>query len=409
MFKKRLSFTLFLSLMVLATVFGQPTVYAATSSASPSIEWQQNYYPGATSNLKAVTQTKDGGYALAGMGMCIVVGGIAPWLVKVDSSGNKQWDKAYFDDKLNVYLGGADSIVQTSDNGYVIVGGSYLYKIDSEGNLQWRKSYGNVSELSFSKSNDEGFVLGGSSGGDGWLASVNLNGDLLWTHTYGGEKIIKGFSTVLVQTRDGGFVLASIVGTSGSGYTTWLIKTDSSGNLLWNRTYAGPAGDFELQCIIESTDGGLVLAGSSNNVFLIKTDSTGQIVWNQTYGVNEAALSIIQTSDNGYAIGCGWDSGNLIKTDSAGVLQWNLAFNASVYSVLQTSNGEYVVLGSDMSSGGWLAKTSANADSVENTPSPSPTPTAPEFSMLTIVVGAFIGASILAVFSLKEHIKTLKC
>lgn len=383
------------------------------SSSAPSIEWEQKYSIGDSSHLGSMIQTNDGGYALAGMAMYIMIGGIGPWLVKVDSVGNKQWDKAYFDEKMNVNLGGADSIVQTSDGGYALAGGSYLFKTDSQGSLQWRQNYTDVSTLSLVKTDDGGYVLAGSSGWDCWLAKVNSNGEIQWSHTYGGEKVSKGLPASLIQTRGGGYALTSVVNAYDPEFNAWLIKTDSLGNMLWNRTYDGSLGNFGVYSLIETKDGDYVLAGEKNTfdskgsfvsrlASLIKTDSGGKVLWNQTYGElgGQAAWSVIETSDGGYALGCGWDSGNLAKTNSDGQLQWNIAFNTTVYSVVQTSNGEYVVSGSNGRSGGWLAKTTAST----NNPSPSPTPTIPEFPILGILPLFIIMLFVLVVPKLRKHL-----
>ena len=224
-----------------------------------------------------------------------------------------------YDSTMNTNWGGANSIVQTSDGGFALAGGtsnsSYLVKLDSQGNVQWRQSYTGIDVSSLITVNDGDYIMAGSSNGDFWLAKVNSTGEIQWSHTYGGEAV--SYCTSMVQTSDGGYALAGFVETSTSESNALLIKTDSLGNMLWNQTYNGPSGYFEANSIIQTSDGGYVLAGGSNTVFMIKTNSDGKLLWNQTYGElgGEVAWSVIQTSDGGYALACGGFSGNLVKTD----------------------------------------------------------------------------------------------
>ena len=159
--------------------------------------------------------------------------------------------------------------------------------------------------------------------------------------------------------------------------SAWLIKTDSLGSMLWNQTYNGSLGSFVANSVIETNDGGYLLAGGTSaydshdsivntSVFLVKTDSNGNMLWNQTNEeLREVAWSVIQTSDGGYALACGQypslSFGSLVKTDSDGKQQWSIACNTTVCSVVQTSDGEYVFAGSNSrASDNWLAKTNSN-------------------------------------------------
>ena len=144
----------------------------------------------------------------------------------------------------------------------------------------------------------------------------------------------------------------------------WLVKTDSTGVEQWNKTYGGL--EFEgAHAVIETTDGGYLLAGSTESfgaggedMWLVKTDSTGVEQWNKTYGKNgsEGATSVIKTSDGGYllvgvTISFGEGKGDfwLVKTDSTGIEQWNQTYGGLepelANSVLETSDGGYVLLG----------------------------------------------------------------
>jgi hypothetical protein len=304
----------------------------------------------------SVVQTSDGGYALAGYTTSYGAGKSDFWLIKTDSLGNQQWNKTY-GGTANDW---ASSVVQTSDGGYALVGSTYsssgssydfwLIKTDPSGNELWNKTYGthyNDYASSVVETVDHGYALTGvtNSFGDGaltsfrdlfivgnadaWLVKTDSSGNELWNKTFGGPHDDGAFS--LAQTIDGGYALAGNTYSFSDGDNTdfWLVKTDSSGNELWNKTFGGPKDDFGY-CVIQTNDGGCALVGITNSsgagyedVWLIKTDSCGNKLWDKTYGgsLNDEAYFVMQTEDDGYALagstyafGAGlWDAW-LIKT-----------------------------------------------------------------------------------------------
>jgi hypothetical protein len=158
----------------------------------------------------------------------------------------------------------------------------------------------------------------------------------MWIQTYGGD----GWDSVeaVIQTSDGGYALTGRTKSFGSdGYEFWVIKTDSLGNVEWNKTYgAGSA-----YSIVQTSDGGYVIGGTK----LVKTDSGGNLEWEKTYGAG--ILSIVQTSDGGYALAGSefW----LTKTDLLGNMQWQRNYGGpemeSAQCVIQTSDGGYAIVG----------------------------------------------------------------
>ncbi len=133
--------------------------------------------------------------------------------------------------------------------------------------------------------------------------------------------------------------------------------------MQWNKTYGGKSYDLALS-LVQSNDSGYGLAGytSSYNAgkhsfWLIKTDRSGNMEWNKTYGVDSDAYSLIQSSDGGYAlagiitnIGIPFSKAWLVKTDASGKMQWNNTFSEPaedyyVYSLLQTAEGGYALAG----------------------------------------------------------------
>jgi regulation of enolase protein 1 (concanavalin A-like superfamily) len=187
---------------------------------------------------------------------------------------------------------------------------------------------------------------------------------MMWDQTYGGQKTES--AEALIQTSDGGFVMAGYTLSFGNGFEDfWVVRTDAFGNQEWNHTYGGL--DFDrAQVVIETIDGGYAIAGytvSPNEVdydcLLVKTDSQGNMIWNQTYGGDDwdVAYSLIQSSDRGYVlVGYTQSFGNgsadffLIKTDEQGRMEYTRTYGGESYdfatSFVRSSDGGYVLTGS---------------------------------------------------------------
>ena len=152
-----------------------------------------------------------------------------------------------------------------------------------------------------------------------------------------------------------------------------LIKTDSSGNQQWSKTFDKEYSDLAFS-VLKSKDGGFVLAGAAGgDILLIKTDSSGNEEWSKTFGgkKKDGAKSAVQTIDGGYALAGMTNSFNsfrddawLIKIDSSGNEEWNMTFGGSgkdhVHSLIEAIDGSYVLAGGTQSGGAWLIKVGKN-------------------------------------------------
>ena len=142
----------------------------------------------------------------------------------------------------------------------------------------------------------------------GW-SRLMLLAIMQWNKTYGGTSY--DWAYALVQTSDGGYALAGRTASFGAGGDDfWLVKTDSAGNMQWNKTYGGTNDDMAF-ALVQTSDGGYALAGYTTSFgaggldfWLVKTDSAGNMQWNKTYGGtnNDMAFALVQTSDGGYAL-----------------------------------------------------------------------------------------------------------
>ncbi len=306
------------------------------------------------------------------------------YLIKTDVNGDTLWTRTYGGNGADV----GSSVVQTSDDGYIIAGYTesygvgdedvYLIRIDVNGDTLWTKTYGGSNlDIGYSvvQTRDGGYIIAGSTKsfgagvGDVYLIKTDAKGDTLWTKTCGGSSEDRGFS--VVQTNDGGYIIVGETHSYGAGSSdVYLIKTDVNGDTLWTRTYGGNGADVG-SSVVQTSDDGYIIAGytesygvGDEDVYLIRIDVNGDTLWTKTYGGSnlDIGYSVVQTRDGGYIIagstksfGAGVGDVYLIKTDAKGDTLWTKTCGGSKwdygYSVRQTSDGGYVIAGLTFSYG----------------------------------------------------------
>ncbi len=313
-------------------------------STAPVEEWNKTFGGTSWDRASSVQQTSDGGYILVGYTSSYGAGNEDFWLVKTDSGGIKEWDKTFGDGGRDL----AASVQQTSDGGYILAGltdsygaGSYdawLVKTDSSGNKQWDKTFGESScdvAYAVQQTSNGGYILAGSTSSYGagnedfWLVKTDSDGNKEWDKTFGGGG--RDSASSVQQTSDGGYILAGSTGSYGAGnYDFWIVKTDSNGIKEWDNNFGGT--DYDGAYAVQKTsDGGYILAGyaesygaGNGDVHIVKTDSNGNKEWNKTFGGHSwgSASSVQQTSDGGFIIagytrlyGAGLDDFWLIKAN----------------------------------------------------------------------------------------------
>jgi hypothetical protein len=337
----------------------------------------------------SIIQSSDGGYVVAGTTRKPVYGlDYDIYVVKLDSLGNVQWSKTIdrsSDDE-------ARSIIQSSDGGYAVAGwtwsfgagGSdfYVVKLDGSGNVVWTKTIGGSGDdyaYSIIQSSDGGYVVAGwtssfgAGGSDFYVVKLDGSGNVVWTKTIGGSGDDYAYS--IIQSSDGGYVVAgsTIKPVYGWDYDIYVVKLDSSGNVQWSKTI-DRSSDDEARSIIQSSDGGYVVAGWTLNgadytwhdIYVMKLDSLGNVEWSKIIigSRTDYAYSIIQSSDGGYVVAGSTDSFYddilgyvskiyVVKLDSSGNVQWSKTIGAFAvsWSIIQSSDGGYVVAGSKIGLG----------------------------------------------------------
>ena len=333
-------------------------------------------------------QTIDGGYVIAGATTSFGDGCACAWLVKVDSLGNKIWDKTF--GAGGTYDSTALSVLGTSDGGFIFTGMKespkpdyddvLLIRTDERGEKIWERKYDVRKDdwgLSICQITNGGFAI------CGWTESVNeiRNRDILlivvddagnekWNRTFGGDK--RDYASSVIETSDGAFLIAGDLDGPAC-----LIKIDEYGNDVWKKYYHS---EYSFYSVCRSSDGGYIATGLSvpNNadqcdVFIIKTDANGDEVWNRTFGGSndDEASCVQQTSDGGYVLigetrsfGDGTPEAWIIKIDSGGNKIWDRRFDASKvgipYDGHQTADGGYIVVGKATDNNVGLLKLDSN-------------------------------------------------
>ena len=198
--------------------------------------------------------------------------------------------------------------------------------------------------------------------------------EIEWEKTFGGVSMDIGHS--VKQTTDGGYVAAGWTNSFSTGpYDAYLIKTDASGNLEWQKRFGGAKDEYSFS-VQQTTDGGYIAAGRTYSfgagewdAYLIKTNAHGDLEWDNTFGGanHDEGWSVQQTADKGYIVagetnsfGTGNDADvYLIKTNARGDLEWEKVFGGANHdagrSVQQTTDGGFIVAGLTESFGAGMA------------------------------------------------------
>ncbi len=169
---------------------------------------------------------------------------------------------------------------------------------------------------SINKTSDGGYIITGwtfsygpGAVGNVWLVKTDSLGNMQWNKFFGGSDVDRGLS--VQQTLDGGYILTGYTASSGTGLDDMLlIKTDSAGNAQWQYTFGGTGRDYG-NSVIQSSDGGFVVTSytlsygaGGDDLWIVKTNESGNMLWSKTLGGAQSDVGnyIIQTTDGSYVI-----------------------------------------------------------------------------------------------------------
>ena len=353
---------------------GHGDIWVIKLDALSNIQWQKSLGGSGHEFARSIQQTSDGGYVVTGFTVSNDGdvsgnnGAYDIWVVKLNISGSMQWQKC---------IGGsshdnAQSIIQTSDGGYLIAGLTY--------------------------SND-GDVSGNHGDEDAYVVKLDTIGNIVWQKCYGGT--LSDYANSIKQTTDGGYIFSGYTSSNNGDVSgihdssdIWVVKIDTSGTIQWQKCLGGTNNEEGYPEILQTYDGGYIISGQTRSndgdvsgfhgsldAWVVKLNATGIIQWQKCLGGTnyDYATSIEQTSDSGYIL-CGDSysndgdvSGNhgtkdlwTVKLDSNGTIQWQKCFGGTSYdganSIHQTTDGGYIVAGATASTDGDVTENHGYAD-----------------------------------------------
>ena len=343
---------------------GYNDMWVMEMSEGGNILWKQCY--GGANDEKAfeIIQTSDGGYAVAGYTASNNGGMIQNhhdttfvnydyWVIKLDNTGNLQWSKCY-GGTSNDY---GNSIVAAPGGGYFVAGSSrshdwdktfwyqpfedfWIIKIDALGNLIWEKTYGGTAwdfvkglastsdggvVVTGDTDSDDGDLTGNHGISDFWIIKLDSVGGLEWQRNYGGSE--HDWPYDVIQTFDNHYVVAGWTQSDDGDVTGlhgtiglpdfWVLKLDSAGNLIWQKTLGGSSSEEAYSIIENPWDHSYTLSGFSGStdgdvsfrrggMWIVNLDTSGTINWERSFGGSKGAYGecIATTSDQGFIV-CG--------------------------------------------------------------------------------------------------------
>jgi len=257
------------------------------------------------------------------------------YIIKFDSNFNTMWNKIYGGSDGDY----VKSIIQTNDGGYIVIGdtksndgdvtinhGGYdiwICKLDTEGNLVWERSYGGSKgdgvnmENSIMQTSDGGYIFIGYTesdnddislnhgGYDAWLVKINSIGDIEFEKTYGGSENDYGRKIIETNTN---YTISITSGSSDGNFSApgnWIVQIDENRDILWKTNLYGMNSGF----INTTVDDEIIVVNTSANEFLLsKLDFNGVVIMNNTVDFQSisskqpSAIKIMQTSDKGFIV-----------------------------------------------------------------------------------------------------------
>lgn len=312
--------------------------------SSASVDGQSATHFNVAHDLHSINETTysvlttDSGY-VASCGYTDSLAPIGTEFIVLDIFGNVVSRKIVAAPNRYYYPGYCNSMTRTSDGGYALAGGfidsvrpqMLLIKYTAYGDTVWTRTYVNDSATvgyQCKQTVDGGYVLVGTSQEfDPWVDVIVIRtdslGNELWRKYYGGNNSDYGIS--IITTPDNGFLIGSESNSFGGDYDSYVIKTDSLGNVEWTKILGGNldetgpqlAVDYDGNYIVGSNDTYLQPFGPgqgnpSSKLAVAKLDPTGNLLWQKDYGAvrQQTAIRSIRVNSNNTIV-CAANTSNM--------------------------------------------------------------------------------------------------
>ena len=345
------------------------------------LQWQKTYGGSDDDRGTDIIQTSDGGYAVIGksksddLDVSENAGYDDFWMIKLDGNGSILWEYSFG-------YAGSDvpySVIQTNDNGYLV-----------SGVLDVTASNGQGDRVSSSQRRH--------AGGDYWVIKLNANGIKEWSNYYGGSFTDTAYDAIQTEDN-GYIIVGSSdsndvdVANNKGSYDFWVIKISNTGDLVWEKSFGGSEID-EARAISNTTDGNYLVVGDTRSanidvsqnrgaadLWMIKINSEGSLIWEKTLGGTnfDVGRSVSKTQDNGFLIAGssrssdgdlssnkGQNDALILKINSSGDLEWQKTIGGSevdfFYGAAELTDGSVVAVGDTNSSNGDITENKGFTD-----------------------------------------------
>ena len=376
--RKSMLFFLLLAINTLFSLCLSSFTVSATSNSDSvnlveaNVFWEKTY--GGTGDDRAFyAATVADGFAVVGSSTSFQQDETVAWVLRLDSKGAVVWNQTFLEGDGSEFRS-----VLNLDNGFLLVGNvflpsadsdGYVVRVDAEGKAVWNITLAGegVDKLFSAVKTQNGFVLVGltySFGGDSdvWVVKIDGDGNEVWSKTY--EGAMEDAGRAVASTGGSDYVVAGYTNSMGNGdYDFLLLKIDSSGNMLWNKTYGGVESD-KAYAMVE-TAGGYVVVGDTrskgageSDAWIIKVDADGNLVWDKAIGGDgfDMPTCVTVSGYGGFLVGgFTFSFGNgerdfwLFKIDDSGNVLWSCTEGRTefeeAYAALEVAENEFVMAG----------------------------------------------------------------
>ena len=249
----------------------------------------------------SITTTNDGGFAVVGY-TTTSADAKEVYLLKFDASGNLLWSQTFGD----IYDDQGNGIIEAANGDLIIVGyteinsnapQALLLNVAADGTLAWfnQLTGGNVATDLVEVAAGGNFAIAGYSNIPGDFSAkliiANSIGGSVSVESFGNDTYADEFRSIIKAHNDEGFILAGFTEISALDIEAYLVKTDLSGNTIWERTFGKTNLPDEFLDVVPTFNGGYIMTGSKTlpgfidtDFYTVKTDEDGRIFSNYVIG-----------------------------------------------------------------------------------------------------------------------------